>query len=236
VEEIGKIAQMGRYGSMSGGKRVIILDEAQRISSAAQNLLLKDFEDSAKNTIWIICTTEPTKILLTLRRRCMAYALKPLGFDAKEKLLQRAAKACGCALPLEPLLEAANEAQVSAPAMLLMAMEKYAAGVTPKEAVATVDAPTDFNSLALCKAVTSGSFSQVRAVLKDAAAEDSRFIRASVCGWLRGCLLRENNPKRQTAIANSLRELASGTAPLEDAMMLWWLWGVLHRVCGRFKV
>ena len=235
VDEIRKVAEMGRCRPMGGSKRVIILDEAQRLTSPAQNLLLKDFEDTTSGVIWIICTTEPTKILPTLRRRCMMYAIKPLGFDSKEELLKKAAASIDCKLPLEPLIEKANEMQVSSPALLLMALEKYVAGALPQVAMAAAETPSQLDTLRLCKAVTAGSFKGVQEVLKDSVAEDARYVRASVCGWLRGCLMRESNPKRQTAIADSLRELASGTAPLEDSLMMWWLWGVLQKVCGRFR-
>src|SRR6185503_10000650 len=77
VDDIREIAVGSQYAPISPTRRrVYILDEAQRISSAAQNLLLKYFEEAPRTTVWIVCTTEPDKILRTLRRRCMVYTMQ----------------------------------------------------------------------------------------------------------------------------------------------------------------
>lgn len=235
VEDMGKVAETARYRPIPPARtRVIILDEAQRVTSAAQNLLLKSFEDTPRTTVWVICTTEPAKILPTLRRRCMSYQLKPLGHEARELLLKRAAKTVKFTKPLGDLVSECNEAQIGSPALLLMALEKYMAGMSVREAVAGVDGGA-FDTLPVCRALILGKWLECRKALQEASADDARWIRASVCGYLRGCLVRENNVKRQVALADSLRELASGTAPLEDSLMLHWLWGSLCRVCGRMR-
>jgi hypothetical protein len=149
-------------------------------------------------------------------------------------LLKRAAAATGCNLPVAPLLDACEEAQISSPAFLLMAYEKYASGQSPREAVAGVSAEK-IDTLRLCKAVTSGNFKEVALVLKEATPDEARWIRASVCGWLRGCLLRETHPQRCGVLADCLRELASGTAPIDDGMLMFWLWGSLQRVTAKLK-
>ncbi|MDE1971351.1 MAG: AAA family ATPase, partial [Patescibacteria group bacterium] len=55
--------------------RVYILDEAQRLSGSAQDFLLKPFEDGPATTLWIICTTNPNKILPALRGRCIHWVI-----------------------------------------------------------------------------------------------------------------------------------------------------------------
>jgi len=230
VEELGRVAKLSRHRPMGGLKRVIILDEAQRISNAAVNMLLKPFEDPPSTTIWIICTTEPAKILATLRRRCTTYQLRGLSINDRELLLNKAAKMAGVTRKLPPLFEQIHSLGVSSPALLLMALEKYAAGTSPEDAAAGVEGNTA-DSLRICKATTSGDWATLRKLLQAATPDDARWIRASVAGWLRGCLARDTNTKA----ADSLIELM-GPAPLADNEMLLWLWGILHRVCKRFKM
>jgi len=233
VAELEQVVEMSRFRPTHDGKRIIILDEAQRISNAAQNMLLTPFENPPASTVWIICTTEPSKLLITLRRRCMTYQLKLLSFAGTENFLKRKAAQAKILLPLGPLLEQCNLLQVHAPAMLLMALEKYAAGATAEEAVAGTD-ESGIDSLRICKAVTSGDWKGVVDTLKEATPDSSRLIRASVSGWLVGCMKRDLNPRNQEKAALSLIEL--GNPPLEDGVILQWLWGVLWKVTQRYKI
>lgn len=232
VEDLGKVAEMSRYRPVGSPKRVIVLDEMQRATNAAQNLLLKPFEEPPATTVWIVCTTEPTKILPTLRRRCVSYQLKPLSILAAEKFLKSAAKRVGITRSLEPLFEQLHLAQVGSPALLLMSLEKYAAGATATDSVAMTDGATT-DTLRICKAVTSGQWATLRKLLQGASPEEARWIRASVSGWLRGIMARETNSRALDRAAVSLLDLTT-TAPLEDAQLMLWLWGVLYKICKRY--
>ena len=232
VEEMGKVASMSRVRPIDSPKRVFILDEFQRATSAAQNLLLKPMEEPPPTTIWIVCTTDPQKILATLRRRCTTYQLKSLGFDGSEKFLKRSADLAKITKPLTPLYEQIHLAGIFSPALLLQALEKFAAGSTAEEAVSGADG-SGTNSLAICKAVTSGDWRTLKTSLMAANPEETRWLRASVSGWIRGVMNREANPKILDVCATSLIELADN--PIDDATMLYWLWGTLYRVCKRFQ-
>jgi len=233
VEEIGKIASMSRTRPMGCAKRVIILDEMQRVSSPAQNLLLKPTEEPPSTTIWIFCTTEPGKILATLRRRCTTYQLHPLGFTEREKFLQRSALAIKFDAPLTLLFEQVHLAGISSPALLLMALEKFTMGSSAEEAVAGTDGVST-NSLRICKAVTAGDWRSLRDALVNASPEESRWIRGSVSGWLRKALAEDNDSPSREKAALSLYDLSTNT-PIDDASMLYWLWAVLYKICKRYE-
>lgn len=233
VEEIGKVAGFAQHRPMlPSQRRVVILDEAQLLTNNAQNLLLKHFEEAAPETVWIVCTTVPGKILATLRRRCVTYQLKALGFEDREKLLRNAAKVSGITRNLRPLLERVNERQVASPALLLMALEKYESGLSTDEAVATVDG-TGIDTLRICKAVTAGEWQKLRGFLDGVSTEDTRWVRAAVSGWLRGCLRQGSDPKRHKAEVDGI-VLLTEAAPLEDTLLLHWLWARLYQICSRF--
>lgn len=233
VDDLRGVVQMGRCApSPPSIKRIIILDEAQMMSSNAQNLLLKPFEDSAERTVWIICTTDPRKILVTLRNRCMVYQVKPVGFEAREVLLKRAAKVIGLNRPLAPLLEATSAAQMGAPGLLLMALEKYAAGLDTDTAVAGTDV-VNIDTLALCRAVAGGNWTAARRILSEAVPEEARWIRASVAGYIRSMLLRQAVPGEHLTWA--LTSLTSGNAPLDDSSLLNWLIGMLAVICRKLR-
>lgn len=53
--------------------RVVILDEAHSMSKEAYNALLKITEEPPPFTVFVLVTTEPEKIIPTVRSRCMAF-------------------------------------------------------------------------------------------------------------------------------------------------------------------
>lgn len=66
IRELMKLAQV----SPMFGKRVILIDECHMLTGAAANALLVTLEEPPENTVFILCTTEPEKLLPTIRNRC----------------------------------------------------------------------------------------------------------------------------------------------------------------------
>jgi hypothetical protein len=232
IDDLEKVVGLSKFKpTYEGGKRVIILDEAQKISNAAQNMLLTPFESPPISTIWIVCTTEPGKILPTLRRRLTTYQLKSLGISAAEKFLTQCAAKAGITRALPPLFEQCHLMGISAPAILLQALEKYAAGSSATEATTGTDA-SGVDSLRICKALTSGNWKALSENLKDVSADEVRYVRASTAGWLKGVLVREAGTGGQERAATSLLELCA--MPLDEAIILNWLWGALNKICRRY--
>ncbi len=233
IDEMRKVAEMSRIRPMGSPKRVILLDEFHKVTGDGGSLLLKYLEEPPPTTVWIVCTSEPLKVPVALRRRCMTYNLKPLSLTGSEKFLAKAAAVAKIVRPLGDLCEQAHLAGVGSPAILLQALEKYGAGSSAEEAVTGADGG-GANSLRICKAATDGQWSVLRSLLLQAAPEDSRWIRSSVAGWLRGILAKDADPKNQERAALSLSDL-SAMAPLDDAAMRDWLWPVLWKICRRYR-
>jgi hypothetical protein len=211
----------------------VLVHNCQRVSTAAQNLLLKPFEEPPATTVWIVCTTDPAKILATLRRRLTTYQIKGFTFSQREAFLTRVAATIKLARPLAPLFEQVHLADVSGPALLLQALEKYAAGSSPEESVAGTDAVST-DSLRICKAMTSGDWPSLCKLLQNVSADEARWVRSSCAGWLRGCMRNGRSEKDTATAALSLSELM-GPAPLEDGSLIYWIWPILWKICGRYK-
>lgn len=73
-------------------RRIIIIDEAHQCSSAAMECLLKELEEPAINTTYILCTTEKQKFKLTTLNRCKKIAIEPVNDEALKSNLKRIAK------------------------------------------------------------------------------------------------------------------------------------------------
>lgn len=233
VDEIREVVRLSRFKPMNpDGKRVIVVDEAHGLSKSSNSVLLKPTEDAPASTVWIFCTTDPSKMLPTLRRRCTTYALRSLGISDAEAFVLKQAKASGITRPLKNFIEQCHVMQVSAPALLLQALEKFSAGASEVEAVSGADG-SKVDSFRICKAVTSGDWKTIREQLKDATGDEVRWIRASVAGWLKGCLARETDSVRAEKAAVSLLELSA--MPYDEGMLIHWLWGSMHKICKRYR-
>ena len=67
--------------------RVWLLDEFHKASSSFQNAMLKALEDTPKHVFFILCTTDPQKIIKTVQTRCQKYKVDLLTDEQIEKLL-----------------------------------------------------------------------------------------------------------------------------------------------------
>jgi len=227
VAEVGALIEQARFAPMSPSKhRVYIIDEAHQMSKHAMNALLKPTEDASSSTVWIFCTTEPKKILATLRRRCVEHVLKPLSSANKKALLEEVAKKEKLKdVDIPAFVEQADEHGVSSPGVLLMALEKNASGMSVEESVVEGDASVD--TWSICKAVTSGNETALRAALETTTPEHSRWIRSAVLSWLHGGIKKK--VPGYTKNIKAIEEL-TGMAPLEDSLLYHWLCAKLYRI------
>ncbi len=61
------------YAPVRGAYKVYIIDEVHMLSTAAFNALLKTLEEPPAHVVFILCTTDPQKILETILSRCQRF-------------------------------------------------------------------------------------------------------------------------------------------------------------------
>ncbi len=76
VEEIRDIRDKAKYAATSADYKIYIIDEVHMLSSGAFNALLKTLEEPPKNVVFILATTEPHKIPLTIISRTQRFDFK----------------------------------------------------------------------------------------------------------------------------------------------------------------
>ena len=64
-----------------GNVKVYILDEVHMLTRGAENALLKTLEEPPAHVIWVLATTEPHKVVDTIRSRCQVFGLGLLGAE-----------------------------------------------------------------------------------------------------------------------------------------------------------
>lgn len=75
------------YQPLSLRYKVYIIDEAHMLSKASFNALLKTLEEPPPHVIFVLATTEPEKILPTVRSRCQKYTFGALKTETLHKML-----------------------------------------------------------------------------------------------------------------------------------------------------
>lgn len=73
---LGKV-NLGNPGRM----KVYILDEVHMLTRGAENSLLKTLEEPPGHVVWVLATTEPHKVVETIRSRCQVFELGLLGAE-----------------------------------------------------------------------------------------------------------------------------------------------------------
>jgi len=81
VDEIREIRDNVKYAPAVARYKVYIIDEAHMLSQGAFNALLKTLEEPPKHVIFILATTEPHKIPLTIVSRCQRFDFKRIADD-----------------------------------------------------------------------------------------------------------------------------------------------------------
>jgi DNA polymerase-3 subunit gamma/tau len=70
VDDIRDLRDSVVYAPLAGRHKVYILDEAHMLSTQAWNAFLKTLEEPPPNTVFVLATTEATKVLPTVVDRC----------------------------------------------------------------------------------------------------------------------------------------------------------------------
>lgn len=106
VDDTRELREKAFYAPASSRYRVFIIDEAHMVSNAGFNALLKIVEEPPEHLIFIFATTEPEKVLPTIKSRTHHYPFRLLTPTAMRGLLERICESEGVRVdpPVFPLV------------------------------------------------------------------------------------------------------------------------------------
>lgn len=81
VDQIRVISEEAKKMPLVGKYKIFIIDEAHSLSLAANNALLKILEEPPKTAMFILCTTDPQKMLNTVLSRVQRYDFTSIPTD-----------------------------------------------------------------------------------------------------------------------------------------------------------
>ncbi|MDX8045491.1 DNA polymerase III subunit gamma/tau [Gracilibacillus sp. S3-1-1] len=111
VEQIRDIRDKVKYAPSVVQYKVYIIDEVHMLSIGAFNALLKTLEEPPKHVIFILATTEPHKIPLTIISRCQRFDFKRISQSAMVERMEKITEAENIAVADEALEAVALSAE-----------------------------------------------------------------------------------------------------------------------------
>ncbi|HEY3613551.1 MAG TPA: DNA polymerase III subunit gamma/tau, partial [Gaiellales bacterium] len=93
IDDIREIVERVSQQPAEGRYKIYILDEAHSLTADASNALLKTLEEPPPHVVFVLCTTDPAKLLSTIRSRCQRFAFRRPGPGELVKVLARVCEA-----------------------------------------------------------------------------------------------------------------------------------------------
>jgi DNA polymerase-3 subunit delta' len=89
VKETRELVRRAQLSPAGGRWQVIILEDADRLTEGAGNVLLKAVEEPASRTVWLLCAPSIEDVLPTIRSRCRHLTLRTPPVEAVADVLIR---------------------------------------------------------------------------------------------------------------------------------------------------
>ena len=110
VDAVRGVVEQAAYRPFEGRRRVVIVDDADRLVAEAQNALLKTLEEPPPASVFLLVTHRPHLLLPTVRSRCPELRFGGLATDEVADVL---VGECGVAPAAAPAAAAAADGSVS---------------------------------------------------------------------------------------------------------------------------
>jgi DNA polymerase-3 subunit delta' len=87
IDEVRELISRASWAPSVANWRVVVIEDADRLTDSAANALLKVIEEPGLRTVWLLCAPTLTDVLPTIRSRCRHLALRTPSIKAIANLL-----------------------------------------------------------------------------------------------------------------------------------------------------
>lgn len=193
IDSVRDILRIMKLAPMSGSCKVWLLDECHQLSKDAMHALLKAIEEPPKHVYFILATTDPEKLLPTIKTRCVTFDVKPLNDNDMTGLIARVCTAEKVAIPDEVGEQIVQDSLGSA-RMSLSILDKVINMVPEDMLVAAKQQAANVNeSIDLCRALIGKKPWSVVAKIVKGIQQEPESVRRAVLGYCQSVLLGSNN-------------------------------------------
>jgi DNA polymerase III subunit gamma/tau len=178
------------FRPLYGQTKVYILDEIHKATAEFQNALLKAVEEPPEHVFFIFCTTEPNKVIKTIKNRCACFELYSLSCKVLMKIISAIADKEKIKLEEKHIKQIAKVANGS-PRQATIILEQVK-GVHTKhlmKSIKSYQADEERETIELCRALLNrNSWKTISPIIKNMKAEPES-IRRAVLGYMSSVML-----------------------------------------------
>lgn len=186
---------------VDGDVRIYLLDEVQAMTRDLQGALLKPLEDTPKYVYFMLCTTDPQKLLKTIRNRCSTYEVGLLGFDDLMDLMEKIAADEGKEVDEKALVDIYDAAEGCPRQALVILDQVINLDVRRQRRAVKAWKGQEAQVIELCRSLFAGeSWGKVQGILKGIE-EDPEKVRRAVMGYMSAVAINDKSPSKGATAA-----------------------------------
>src|SRR3954468_2693190 len=181
VDEMRQLLDTAQYAPTRGRFKVYVIDEVHMLSTSAFNAMLKTLEEPPEHLKFILATTDPQKIPVTVLSRCLQFNLKQMPAPAIVQHLENVLKKESIAFDSEALAliaRAANGSMRDALSLLDQAIAHGAGELNARNVADMLGAIDQTYLFALIEAVAAGKAAEAVKIADDMQARSLSFDAA----------------------------------------------------------
>jgi len=207
IDTVRELRKQCRFLPMGSACQVWIIDECQKMTGDAQSALLKILEDTPNHVYFVLCTTDPQKLLAAIKGRCSPLQVNTLNDQEMFRLLRTIVKAENANLQ-KAVYEQIIQDSLGHPRNALVILDQVLR-VDPEKRidVAKRTAEEQSQSIELCRALVKiASWKEVAGILSGMKTQDAERIRYAVLGYCQAILLKGVEHNQAAAIIEYFSE------------------------------
>lgn len=194
VDTIREIRKQMNLAAVKGKYKIYFLDEVHKASAAAQEALFKPTEDTPKHVFFILATSEPSKIKIALKRRCIHFNVSDFSSKELKTFLNEVAEEEEKEVPKEVINQIVQDS-IGSPGIALSILDSVIhLGKKSMLKVAKKTAEKESQVISLCRLLINPGtkWDKICIVLKGLK-DDPESIRRAVLGYMNTALLSSKN-------------------------------------------
>lgn len=197
VDSVREIRSTVNQSPIDGNSRVWLLDEIHEATNIAQNALLKVLENPPDHAYFVLCTTDPQKLIEGIIQRCLVLRLKPISSSCMADIIMGVCKKERIKLSNDVLEKIVEYAEGSAREALQI-LDKVRGLTKEKEQLNAIEkASIKTQTILIARKLmdTRTKWRDIAPLLKELDGEDTEQIRYMVLGYAKSVLLKKDNAR-----------------------------------------
>jgi len=191
IDTVREVVENAFLLPMCGKSRVYIWDESHQLTSAAQQSLLKVIEDVPIHSYFIFCTTDPNRIIPTIRNRCSTFQVELLSDENMEELLETTLEKINKELS-DNIFFSIIDCAEGCPREALVLLETVLSVDDEREQASLLQkALIEHETIELCRAlIKKESWNVVAEIYRGLPDAEPEMVRRAILGYMKSVLLK----------------------------------------------